>query len=33
MLSCVSMSIVDRWVLLNGGCYRQIIIVVSLIVW
>ena len=31
--SCVSGSIVNRWMLLIGGCYRQVIIVVSLIVW
>ena len=24
---------VDRWMLLLGGCYRQVSIVVSLIVW
>ena len=26
-------SIVDRWVLLLGGCCRRISIVVSLVVW
>ena len=31
--SCVSGSIVDRWVLLKGGCCRRISIVVSLVVW
>ena len=31
--SCVSGSIVDRWVLLLGGCCRRISIVVSLVVW
>ena len=30
--SCVSGSILDRWMLLKGGCYRQVIIDVSLIV-
>ena len=30
--SCVSGSIVDRWVLLLGGCRRRISIVVSLVV-
>ena len=24
---------VDRWMLLSGGCFRQVSIVVSLIVW
>ena len=33
MFSCVSWSIVDRLMLLQGGCYRQVIIVVSLVVW
>ena len=28
--SCVSGSIVDRWMLLQGGCCRRISIVVSL---
>ena len=32
MFSCVSGSIVDRWMLLEGRCYRQVIIVASLIV-
>ena len=31
--SCVSGSIVDRWLLLKGGCCRRISIVVSLAVW
>ena len=30
---CVSGSIVDRWVLLEGGCRRQVGTVVSLEVW
>ena len=30
--SCVSGSMVDRWLLLKGGCYRQVSIVVSLVV-
>ena len=31
--SCASGSIVDRWVLLSGGCCRQVSTVVSLVVW
>ena len=31
--SCVSGSIVDRWMLLLSGCCRQVSIVVSLVVW
>ena len=31
--SCVSGTIVDRWMLLLSGCYRQVSIVVSLVVW
>ena len=31
--SCVSGSMVDRWLLLSGGCYRQVSIIVSLVVW
>ena len=31
--SCVSDSMVDRWISLLGGCCRQVSIVVSLIVW
>ena len=29
----MSGGMVDRWMLLLGGCYRQVSIVVSLIVW
>ena len=28
--NCVSGSMVDRWLLLYGGCYRQVSLVVSL---
>ena len=31
--SCVSGSMVDRWLLFQGGCCRQVSIVVSLAVW
>ena len=31
--SCVSGSMVDRWLLLYGGCYRQVSTVMSLVVW
>ena len=30
--SCVSDSMVDRWISLLGGCCRQVSIVVSLVV-
>ena len=31
--SCVSGSMVDRWMLLKGGCCRQQSTVMSLVVW
>ena len=31
--SCVSSSMVDRWMLLKGGCCRRISIIVFLVVW
>ena len=31
--SCVSVTIVDRWLLLLSGCCRQVSIFVSLVVW
>ena len=31
--SCVSGTMVDRWVFLLSGCCRQVSIVVSLVVW
>ena len=31
--SCVSGTIVDRWMLLLSGCCRQVRIVLSLVVW
>ena len=31
--SCVSCSMVDRWMLLKGGCCRQKSTVMSLVVW
>ena len=31
--SCISVSIVDRWLLLKGGCCRQVSTIVSLKVW
>ena len=31
--SCVSDTLVDRWMLLLSGCCRQVSIVVSLVVW
>ena len=31
--SCVSGSMVDRWMLLEGGCCRQKSTVISLVVW
>ena len=32
-VSCVSGSMIDRWLLLLSGCYRQVSIVVSLVEW
>ena len=31
--SCISVSIVDRWLLLLGGCCRQVRTILSLLVW
>ena len=33
MYSCVPGSMVDMWLLLYGGCCRQVSTVVSLVVW
>ena len=33
MYSCVSGTMVDRWMLLLRACCRQVSIVVSLVVW
>ena len=33
MYSCVSDSMVDRWLFLFDGCCRQVCTVVSLVVW
>ena len=30
---CVSCSMIDRWLLLYGGCCTQVSTVVSLVVW
>ena len=31
--SCISVSIVDRWLLFKGDCCRQVSTIMSLLVW